>query len=286
VQLLDGRTGEFTLTLLGKIATGAAPAAISDQPQPRSIAAPRLEVLDVEKQEGEVLILPDPDTDVRLDNLRNCQTAPITTAPAWMKAEQQPLAKAVLRYRAADYAATLNLTPRTPVVSARTITNIKITPRSIEETVLLNFRVEQAGIHRVVFLVPQHLSKARLKALLVKQKTVEPATAPGGQPIAGMVRVTLDLQDYVRGDYAVLLEHDRLLASDKQTVGLPVVETGRTDRRLVAIENSGRDEVVIDEKEVAGLEPVNRQQQAWRDLAAVLGNNVTQAYAARDTAVQ
>ena len=47
---------------------------------------------------------------------------------------------------------------------------------------LLNFRIEQAGIRRVVFLVPEHLAKARLKARLLKQKTVEPATTlPGNR---------------------------------------------------------------------------------------------------------
>ena len=38
--------------------------------------------------------------------------------------------------------------------------------------------------------------------------------------------------------------------AEKQPVPIPVVETGRTDRRLVAIENAGRDEVVIDEQDV------------------------------------
>src|SRR5207244_2792847 len=154
--------------------------------------------------------------------------------------EQKALAKAVLRYRTADYSATLTLAPRRPLVSARTISNVKITPRAIEETVLLNFQIEQAGVRRLVFLLPERLAKARLKAPLLKQKTVEPATATDGQPIAGMVRVTLELQDYVRGEYAVLIEHDRLLSGDQQSVTLPIIETGRTDRRLVAIENAGR----------------------------------------------
>ena len=106
----------------------------------------------MDKQEGEIVILPDPDTDVRMDNLRNCEGTPLTSAPPWMKAQQQALAKAALRYGTADYEATLSLTPRTPLVSRRTITNVKITSRSIEETVLLNFRIEQAGIRRVAFL--------------------------------------------------------------------------------------------------------------------------------------
>ncbi|HZN34589.1 MAG TPA: hypothetical protein VFB80_12260, partial [Pirellulaceae bacterium] len=291
VYLLDGRSDQFTLTLLGKIAAPPqppappAPAPATGQPS-RSLPLPRLEILDVQKQEGEIVLVPDPDTDVRLDQVTNADTAPLTGGPGWMKGEQQPLAKAVLRYRVPSHSATITLTPRTPIVSARSISNVKITPRSIEETILIDFQIEQAGIRRVSFLVPQHLAKARLKTLLLKQKTIETATGAAGSPPAGMVRVRLELQDYVRGRYSVLLEHDRLLTSGKQRIDLPVIETGRTDRRLVAIENAGRDEVVIGPNDAAGLEPINRQQQAWRDLAAVLGESVTQAYSALDNAPQ
>ena len=114
VQLLDGRTEEFTLTLFGKIATAARPMAPGDQVPTRSVPVPKIEVLDVQKQEGEIVILPDPDTDVRLEDLHNAEAAPLMRGLGWMKAEQQPLAKALLRYRTADYAATLVLTPRTP----------------------------------------------------------------------------------------------------------------------------------------------------------------------------
>ncbi len=284
VYLLDGRSDQFTLTLFGKVAPPPAPPvpppAAGDLPPPRSLPLPRLEVLDVQKQEGEIVLVPDPDTDVRLDQVTNAQTAPLTGGPGWMKGEQQPLAKAVVRYLAANYAATVTLTPRTPIVSARSISNVKITPRSIEETVLIDFQIEQAGIRRISLLVPQHLAKARLKALLLKQKIVEQATDADGAPIPGMVRLRLELQDYVRGKYSVLLEHDRLLTSEKQKIDLPVIETGRTDRRLVALENAGRDEVIISPIDTPGLETINRQQQAWRDLTAVLGDNVTQAFAA------
>lgn len=282
VQLLDGRTSDFTLALFGKLSTPTGRSA--EAPETWSTLVPRVQVLDVQKQSGEIVVLPDSDTDVRLDNLRNAEAAPLTTAPAWMSAAQQPLAKAVLRYRTTDYAGTVNLTPRTPVVSARTVTNIKITPRSIEETVLLNFRIERAGVRSITFLLPDHLAKARLKAPLVKQQSVAPATNAAGQSVAGMVRISLELQDFVRGDYAVLLEQDRLLTADRQVVTLPVLETGRSDRRLVAIENAGRDEVLIDEKATTGLNPINRQEQSWRDLATVLGEHVTQAFAARDDA--
>src|SRR5690606_36794321 len=43
-------------------------------------------------------------------------------------------------------------------------------------------------------------------------------------------------------------------------------------------ENAGRDEVVVEAS--PGLALINRQQAAWRELSAILGDGITQAYAA------
>jgi hypothetical protein len=289
VQLLDGRTEEFTLTLYGKVAA-AAPPAVPAPPKfgdvaapagPRSLPLPKLEILDVEKQEGEIVVVTDRDTDVRLADVKGGDAAPLTSGPSWMVPEQQSRARAILRYRSVAYSANVVLTPRQPIVSARSITNVKITPQAIEETVVLDFRIEQAGIRSLSLLLPEHLGQGRIRADLLQRKIVEPATGSDGQPLAGWVRMRLLLQDFVDGEYRVVLEHDRLLSADKQTVKLPVIETGRTDQRLLAVENAGRDEVVIDAKDVAGLEPLSSQQQAWRDLVAALqGGSITQAFAA------
>jgi hypothetical protein len=67
-------------------------------------------------------------------------------------------------------------------------------------------------------------------------------------------------------------------------VAIPRVETGRTDQRLVAIENAGRDEIDT-EGGVSGLEKLSPQQQTYRELQAVLGGTITEAYAvANETA--
>ncbi|MCI0360789.1 MAG: hypothetical protein L0211_20110, partial [Planctomycetaceae bacterium] len=140
VQLLDGRTGEFTLTLFGRIVGVGDPPSPDGEPKTRTIPAPVIEVLGVSKQEGDFVVLPDPDTDVRLENIQNADNVLLMQAIGWLAADQQPLAKGALRFRAPNYAANLVLTPRTPLVSARTVTNVKVTPRAIEETILLNFQ--------------------------------------------------------------------------------------------------------------------------------------------------
>ena len=175
VQLLDGRTGGVHADAVRQDRHGP----ISRSKKPR-LSPPKIEVLDVEKQEGEIAVLPDPDTDVRLDDLRNCESSPVMTAACLVESRAAGARQSVASLSHGRLLRNADAHCRAPpLVSVRTITNVKVTPRSIEETLLLNFQIEQAGIRRVVFLVPQHLAKARLKARLLKQKTVEPATSRG-----------------------------------------------------------------------------------------------------------
>ena len=276
VHLLSGRTGDFTLTLFGRIVGVGDPPSPDREPKVRTMPAPVIEVLNVQKQEGDLVVIPDKDTDVRMEEIRNADSVLLMQAFGWLAAEQQHLAKGALRFRSPDYGARLVLTPRTPQVSVRTITNVKVTPRAIHETILLNFKIEEAGIRRVSFLLPESLAKARLNVKLLKSKTVEPATSADGQPIAGWLRFRLELQDYVDGEFGVIVMHDRLLTADKQPIPIPQVETGRTDQRLVAIESAGRDEVTA--VDLRGVEKLSPQQQAWRDLTAHFGTKITEAY--------
>lgn len=275
----DGRSNEFTLTLLGQLPGPAA----TDGNEERTLSLPRIAVEGAELLEGELVVLPDPDTEVHVSDVRGGQAAPLVVPPSWMKAEQRPLARSLVRIREAEYSGMIHIRAKTPRVSARSVTNVKVTPRAIEETVLVHFQVQEAGIRRVELLIAERLAKARIHARLVRQQTIEPAMVDG-QPAPGMVRLVLDLQDDLRGDYAVLIEHDRPLSEGRQIVTPPVILTGRTNMRLVAIENRGQDEVVIEANESAEMEPVHRLAQAWRELAGVLGEHVTLAYAADDGA--
>ncbi|MCI0360376.1 MAG: hypothetical protein L0211_18015, partial [Planctomycetaceae bacterium] len=120
-------------------------------------------------------------------------------------------------------------------------------------------------------------AKARLNVKLLKSKTVEPATDAQGQPLPGWVRFKIELQDYVRDRFGIVVMQDRLLTAAPQAVAIPRVETGRTDQRLVAIENAGRDEIDT-AGGVSGLERLSPQQQTYRELQGVLGGTITEAY--------
>lgn len=235
---------------------------------PKERPAPTLGVLNV--TDTLLAVLADPDTDVAAVDLKNCDIALLDQAFGWLKQADGLISARCCMLRRRLLGQTQALQPR---ISVETITNIKVTSQSINETVQLFYRIEEAGIHELTFQIPEHLRTARIKIgnepSLLQRLKLEPATTAGGQPIAGMLKATLTLQEDVNRELGVIVEHDRLLSDRPQTVVLPLPLTGTITRRFVVLENAGRDELLVDK--TFGLEPLSRQQQAWRELMASLG---------------
>ncbi len=274
VHLPVGQQQRLSLKLLGKLGKRAKLA---------DLLIPKLEVLDVQRQEGEIAVSPDKDVDVDASNLTGLERVPGMEVVGWLNEQQRPLAKLALRFRSANYGATLKFTARTPKITATTLTNVKITPKEIQETIAFRFQVEDAGVREVSVLVPKAFEKARLPEAIrqsgrVLQKLVEPATGADGKPLAGWVKVRFVLPEYFFGQIDVGLTYDRLLTDQKQEVAIPDIVGGRLDKRLIVLENSGRDEVLVDTS--TGLDPLDEGQEAWDDVTSFLGENskITQAF--------
>jgi hypothetical protein len=263
VYLAAGQQGRVQLVLSGSLGRVQATA-------PASL--PNLEVVDVQRQQGDIAVLADPAFNVQAKALENCESVLLHRVNAWLNPDQQRLARLAVHYRASDYRGEFQLAPRQPIVACDTTSNVRITDRAVEETVLLNFTIEQAGIRRVEFLLPAWMKDSRISVPMLRQKTVEPVADKPGAPL----RVRLELQDEVMDQLRVLVVNDRLLTAQLQTAPIPVVRTGRTDRQFVALESAGRDEVVVEKAE--GLEVLTRQQREWGKLTSILGTNITQAY--------
>ena len=244
----------------------------------KTVATPKLEIVDADErkdvieQSGDIAVEADPSLDVRAEKLIHCETESLDQLAGWLNPAQQRLARLALRYRSPDYAAQLQLSPRKPLVHCDALTNVRINDRTVEETVLLDFTIREAGIRSLSFVMPESMRAARISAPMLRQKTVEPV-AGSGPP---RVRVRIELQEEVMGSLRVLVENDRLLSSDKYTVPATVVETGQTDHRYITLESAGRDEIVIDSHD--GVDPISQEQAEWRMLTALLGRGLTQAF--------
>lgn len=80
----------------------------------------------------------------------------------------------------------------------------------------------------------------------------------------------------------VLVEDDSLASDVAHEVAIPVVLTGQTMRRYVAVENLGRDAVAA--VEVNQFKTLARQQKEYRTVAVLFGGNTTLMYMVKDGA--
>ncbi|MCE9605146.1 MAG: hypothetical protein K8U03_09630 [Planctomycetia bacterium] len=243
-----------------------------------TVPLPRLDVLDVERQEGHLVVQIDPAFDVEPTALRGCEQELLDRTFGWLREAQRPTARIALRYTSGDYAGTINLKARQPTVRCQTITNVRVTDRAIEETILLEFTIRDAGVREVAFQLPAALADAKIGVPQLREKKIEPIGTDGR-----LIRVRLLLQDEVMDQLRVLVESDRLRTSLEQSAPIPLPETGRIEGRFVTLEGFGRDELVVDK--TTGLEPLGRQQQQWQVVAGLLRGGATQAYRVEPTAV-
>ena len=238
---------------------------------------PKIEVLDVNRQSGQVAVQADPAYVVQAEQLQACQDVQLEQVFSWLNESQRRMARFALGYRTPDFSATVRVTAKAPEVKAFTITNSRVTPFAVEDTVYLQFSISNAGIRSVSFQLPAEMRDARITAPLLRQKTIEPVA---DQP--NRVRVTLELQDEVTEQLIVAVEHDRALTSNTFEAPIPLIENATTEHRFVVLENVGRDELVV--STANQVSELNRQQSQWNKLAETLGNSILRAYVVRDDA--
>ena len=228
----------------------------------------------VDRQQGDLAVQVDPAFDVDAADLKNCQRVLLGRLYAWLNPAQQRVTRLGLHYARGDYSGTLRLTPRRADVVCDTISNVRVTDRAIEETILLDFTIRNAGVRELSFLLPAEMAGSRISVPMLRQKTVEPV----GKEAGAALRVRIELQDEVMDQLRILVENDRLLTPGAHEAPIPTVELGRTNRRYVAIESAGRDQVQVDEDSLREMEALGRQQREWEMLKGTLGREMTLAY--------
>ena len=107
-------------------------------------------------------------------------------------------------------AGNLRVSLRKPEVTCETISNLRVTDRAVEETVLLEFAVRNAGIREVAFRLPAAMKGCRIQAPLLRQQTT--TDEPDGR-----IRMVLSFQDEVMEQLRVTIERDRPLR-ERRTV--------------------------------------------------------------------
>ena len=106
----------------------------------------------------------DPAFDVDATDLKHCEKVLLSRVYGWLNPEQQRLTRLGLHYAQGDYAGTLRLSLRKADVACDTISNVRVTDRAIEETILLDFSIRNAGVREVSFLLPRRMAGSRISA--------------------------------------------------------------------------------------------------------------------------
>ena len=261
----SGVAGDFSIILDAKLT------AYSGQSE---WTIPQVKVNDVQQQNGYMAIQVDSALSVSTSNLNNCETVLLQQVESWLNRDQRSTTRVVLRTRGADYEATLRFAKIEPRVTVETVTNVRTTLFAIEETILLDFNIQQAGIRQIQFELPVSMRNARINAKLVSETIVEDVADD-----PDVVRVTLNLQDDVIDSFRVVVENDRQLSSDRQNVPVPRVLTGVTEQRFATLQNAGRDEINV--LPGVNFQSLNRQLKQFGQLKQKLnGGEVTMAYVA------
>ena len=259
VYLGSGQTGEFSIVLHGELPGPSQ--SDDDQDAPLTVELPRLVVNNVTDQESTIVVQTDPSYDARAQQLQNCQQVLLERAYGWLTSTQRGFARLAIHASSVDFDGSISLRKRAPRILCRPVSNLRVTPRAFEETILLDFTIKDAGTREVAFLLPADLREARISAPLLRRKTIEDVSAE-------QIRVRLDLQDEVMGQLRVLVENDRLITTEERSVPIPIIENVRVEAQFVALESAGRDEVVV--ARTNEIEPLGRQQRQWQLLAGLL----------------
>ncbi len=272
----DGRSTTFSVILRGSFKNQPAEDGAASDLAMQPVDIPRIQISDATAHEGDVVIQAEPAFDIAVENLQQAQIAHLDSVYNWLDKKQQSAVLAAVHFTSPAYSGQLRVTKRKPQISGFSVTNVRVTDRAIEETIYIDYSILVTGVGQLEFLLPASMREAHIQAPLLRQKTLLPMDDRVDSP----VRVRLDLQRDVMGQYRVVIANDRQLVGGPQEVPLPTILTGRTDRRLVTLENSGNDELVVVDR--SHVDQLQSSQSQWKMLAGLLGEKLSEAYVVRD----
>ncbi|MDR2171987.1 MAG: hypothetical protein LBP59_17720 [Planctomycetaceae bacterium] len=231
-------------------------------------------------------LLADPSFKVEATDLKNCK---LVDRKNWenyldLTSEQWELVQLVIGIASKDAEAKLLFTEIEPNVQCSTITNVKATGESINETILFDFNINRAGIREVKFLLPAWMKDAVIETPFLQRKIIKEIEIKNNKETEKLIDVTLELQESVIDHLRVLVHADRkLYAEQNYKITTPILKTGNTTSQYVVMENDrlSPDEMVVEQPTIKNLKNLDRRQEEWHYLASMLGNNVTEAYYAQ-----
>lgn len=149
-----------------------------------------------------------------------------------------------------------------PLVSFESVTDLTVGDRVIEETLLLEWKIERSGINQVEFLLPKSWLECQIEGPWIGR--IERNLVDDQQ-----ARFTIFLQDRIVGDYRLAVTLDRPIQQTDRFATIPKNVTGETRNRWVTAQNSGNQELAL--TAVQEIAEIQRQRSAFNDLQRKIG---------------
>ena len=181
-----------------------------------TVNIPKIRTLDASSEQGVILVFADVGVDVRPEQLQGCEIVGNRTVASFPKRTVQAPAqipvpaaappKTILQFSSGNYQGLLRFQSRVPQVTAMSISNVKVTRRSLEETLFIEWEIKEAGLHRFEFTVPARLKDAVILAQMVRNVQ----RVPFSEQIDAPVKCIVELKEDVMGQYRILVQKDSL----------------------------------------------------------------------------
>ena len=241
------------------------------------MAIPQVRVLDATLDRGTIVVWSDRGLEAVVSDL-NKLTLVTATPGSFNQTLTSMQQKAVLQYTLSkptnqdSYGGKIRWQSLKPIIETVTVCNVKLTKQSIEQTAYIEWLIKQAGVSELSFVLPASMRDAKVAAPMARKISRQPINQNEGSAI----RFTIELQDQILGDYRVLVQNDLPWSNAKATVPLVSEITGNVRHQFVTIENSGFDELVLDQPK--GMQPLVRGDSYWNEFSKILGNTRVQAF--------
>jgi len=181
----------------------------------------------------------------------------------WLDARREAQLPLSLRSTTRDHRWTVVPQRVAAVVWFESVTDLTVADRVVEESLLLEWKIERSGINQVQFLLPALWRDCRIEGPWIGR--VARTTQADG-----WVLFTVFLQDRIMGDYRLVatLDVPRTTRTDA-TATIPRALVGETRQQWITAQNTSQAEVeFFAEREVTTLQ---RQQRVFGELQSKIG---------------
>lgn len=182
---------------------------------------------------------------------------------AWL--DDSRLAQLPLTLRAANREHRWTVVPQrlSAVVSFESVTDLTIADRVVEESLLLEWKIERSGINEVQFVLPALWRDCRVEGPWIGRVARRPLPDD-------LTEFTVFLQDRILGDYRLVATLD-VPRSDRPeaTATIPQSLTGQTRQQWITAQNTSQAEVEF--FAVQEVTPLQRQQRVFAELQSKIG---------------